>query len=217
MVSCTDKPRGAAGSPGSLALNSQNQPGLVILGEGVRRLPASIPATQPVPKPLFCPYGVCCSMRVEFSSLLIIIPMYEAQDRSWPGNHSDQRGSEGGLSSRNPLTHAPGWWESRDGLHRPTGTSRFRAETPPRTRVQTHSLAHTLLFAEHAQRSCTATVHKRLANPIRTQPGLVQPANGEADQTRRGQGLKPHSQEGIPGLRLSQQFILLHLMEGLGR
>lgn len=131
MVSCTDKPRGAAGSPGSLALNSQNQPGLVILGEGVRRLPASIPATQPVPKPLFCPYGVCCSMRVEFSSLLIIIPMYEAQDRSWPGNHSDQRGSEGGLSSRNPLTHAPGWWESRDGLHRPTGTSRFRAETPP--------------------------------------------------------------------------------------
>lgn len=66
-----------------------------------------------------------------------------------------------------------------------------------RIRVQTQ-----LLFPEQALYDPPGKVCKGLANPIRTQPGLVQPAGGGAE-ARGG------------GVRLAQQFILPHwLMEG---
>ena len=71
-----------------------------------------------------------------------------------------------------------------------SGTSGFKVKTL-RIRVQTQ-----LLFPEQAQRDPTGKVCKRLANPIRTQPGLVQPVGGGGGVRLIKQeeaGLKPHS------------------------
>ena len=61
-----------------------------------------------------------------------------------------------------------------------------------------------VLFPEQVWRDAAGKVCRGLANPIRTQPGLLQPVQGRLiKQEEAGAGA-------APGVRLSQQFILPH-------